>query len=283
MTPGPEKLGIGSVQFGQAYGVSKKHGQVPVEDVRAILTLARDAGIGLIDTAANYGTAEHVLSRLDTTGFRIVTKATNLNKGLDVALARVRESKRLLPKADTVLVHMADDLFAPGGADYWRGLLAMRDEGLFRKVGISAYAAQDPAELARRFRPDVMQLPVSMLDQRLLRDGSLARLKDMGVEIHARSIFLQGLLFLETMPASLAHALPEIDAIRKRIGESGTTPLAAALAFALSRPEIDIALVGVAETAQLAEIIAVARAPMSPIDWQACALHDELVLTPSKW
>ncbi len=277
------KLGLGTVQFGQAYGVSKKHGQVPRDEVRAILDIARAAGIGLLDTAANYGEAETVLSGLDTTGFRIVTKATNLAKGLNIALARVRESKRLLPNSDTVLVHMADDLGAQGGEDYWRGLLAMKDEGLFHKVGISAYVAQDPARLAERFRPDVMQVPVSMLDQRLLRDGSMKRMKALGVEIHARSIFLQGLLFLERLPDSLAHALPRIEAVRQIIARAGATPLQAALAFALSRPEIDVALVGVAEAAQLAEILSATDAPVPKIDWDNCALTDEKVLTPSRW
>ena len=66
--------------------------------------------------------------------------------------------------------------------------------------------AENPVQLAEQFRPDAMQVPFSLLDQRLLRDGSLSRLKELGVEIHARSIFLQGLLFLENPPAKLADA-----------------------------------------------------------------------------
>ena len=53
-----------------------------------------------------------------------------------------------------------------------------------------------------------MQVPFSLLDQRLLQDGSLARLKDLGVEIHARSLFLQGLLFMEPLPEKLRDAAP---------------------------------------------------------------------------
>src|SRR6202007_52346 len=102
----------------------------------------------------------------------------------------------------------------------------------------------DPAALARRFRPDVMQLPFSLLDQRLLRDGSLARLKDLGVEIHARSLFLQGLLFLQAPPEALRAAGPMLDQVRAEIAGAGMTPLAAALGFVLSRPEIDSAVVG---------------------------------------
>lgn len=67
--------------------------------------------MGVLDTAANYGEAEKVLSVLDTLPFRVVTKATHLNKELEALLARVRGSKRLLPRPDTLLMHMGDDLF----------------------------------------------------------------------------------------------------------------------------------------------------------------------------
>ena len=52
------KLGLGTVQFGQAYGVSNARGQVPKADVAAILERAGKAGVRVLDTAANYGEAE---------------------------------------------------------------------------------------------------------------------------------------------------------------------------------------------------------------------------------
>jgi len=277
------KLGLGTVQFGQAYGVSGNHGQVPREDVRAILARAAANGVHLLDTAANYGEAEAVLGELDTTAFRIVTKTTHLSKGLDVVLERVRQSARTLRNADTLLVHMADDLIGDKGDAFWATLQSLKSEGLFRKIGISAYVAQKPAMLAERFRPDVMQVPFSLLDQRLLIDGSLERLKALNVEIHARSIFLQGLLFLERLPEKLRYAEPRLASIRNRIREARSTPLAASLCFIATRPEIDVALVGVAEDRQLAEILKTLAAPPTELDWHQLAVDDELLLTPSRW
>ena len=40
----------------------------------------------------------------------------------------------------------------------------------------------------------VVQLPVSLYDQRLLANNTLNNLKRENIEIHARSIYLQGLL-----------------------------------------------------------------------------------------
>jgi len=283
------RLGLGTVQFGQAYGVSNTRGRVPAADVAAILTRAAGAGVGVLDTAANYGEAEQTLGALPalTRPFRLVTKTASLRNGLDAVLARARRSVATLghEPVDLLLVHAAADLRGEGGRDLWSGLLTLRDEGLFRGICISAYVSDDPVQLARDFRPAAMQVPLSLLDQRLIRSGALAALKDLDVEIHARSLFLQGLLFLPSrdLPPKLAHAGPHLEAMRRRLAAAGTTPLAAALAFALQRPEIDAAIVGVTTPAELDEILTTVAGDAPAIDWSACALDDEIVLTPSLW
>jgi aryl-alcohol dehydrogenase-like predicted oxidoreductase len=273
------KLGIGTVQFGQAYGVSNARGQVPASDAAAILKRAAEAGIDLLDTAANYGAAESVLAGLDTAPFRIVTKTIGLKNGLDAVIARARQSAEIL-KADTLLVHAAGDL---ADEKLWPALQRLKSEGVFRKIGISVYVAEGPAVLAARFKPDVIQLPFSLLDQRLWADGSLARLADMGVEIHARSLFLQGLLLMQSIPEKLAAAAPRLKDIKSRITAAGSTPLAVALGFVLARPEIAIGLVGVTSAIELEDILSAAQRPLPDLDWPAMALHDERVLTPSLW
>jgi D-threo-aldose 1-dehydrogenase len=277
-----EKLGLGTVQFGQAYGVSNRRGQVPADEIAGILSGAAQAGIRLLDTAANYGDAEQILARFDTRPFRIITKTIGLKHGLEALLARARQSAAML-KADTLLVHAAADLIGPEGAALWSNLEALRAQGLFRKIGISVYSADNPAALAAHFRPDVMQLPFSLLDQRLLVDGTLARLNDIGVEIHARSLFLQGLLFLDELPLKLRQAEPHIRNLKAKLRNAGSTPLEAALGFVLSRPEIGAGLVGVTSRGEMEEIIAAVRRPLPDLDWADFALDDPLVLTPSLW
>ena len=137
------------------------------------------------------------------------------------------------------------------------------------------------AALAARFQPDVMQLPFSLLDQRLLADGTLARLAELGVEIHARSLFLQGLLFLDPVPDNLREAGPHLARLRAELREAGITPLAAALGFVLGRPEIGVGLVGVTSAREFDQIVS--APPPPPLDWARFALADERVLTPSRW
>jgi len=165
----------------------------------------------------------------------------------------------------------------------WRALQGLKAEGAVGGIGISAYVAENPVALAERFRPDAMQVPLSLLDQRLLHDGSLARLKTLRVEIHVRSVFLQGLLFMETPPENLTYAAPMLKAVRARLTAAGTTPMAAALAFVLSRPEVDLAILGLAGLRQLEDILKTVAEPLPDLDWASYALHDARVLTPSLW
>ncbi|HEY4274026.1 MAG TPA: aldo/keto reductase [Rhizomicrobium sp.] len=277
-----EKLGLGTVQFGQAYGISNQRGQVLAEEAAAILLRASQAGIRLLDTAANYGEAENILAKLDTAHFRIVSKTIGLKNGLEALLARARQSAAALG-ADTLLVHAASDLKGAEGQALWMALQQLRAEGVFRRIGISAYVAENPVRLAEQFQPDVMQLPFSLLDQRLLADGTLARLAGLGVEIHARSLFLQGLLFLIDIPPKLNAAAPHLAQVRNRLQEAGTTPLAAALGFVLARSEIAYGLVGVTSLQELTDIIDATQTPLPDLDWASFALNDEVALTPSLW
>ena len=91
------------------------------------------------------------------------------------------------------------------------------------------------------------------------------------------------LLFLRDLPPRLQHIAPRLNAIREAIGGAGSTPLAAALGFALSRREIGTALVGVTTADELKEILIAATHPLPALDWPSYALQDDIVLTPSRW
>jgi D-threo-aldose 1-dehydrogenase len=284
-----ERIGLGTVQFGLDYGISNKAGQVSRAEIDRILVLARDRGIHTIDTAAAYGGSEDVLaSALDTrTKWRVVTKTARLAMGLDAVVARARRSAAALGRVglDTILVHAASDLDGPDGQALWHAICTLKDEGTFARIGISAYVSDDPAGLARRFCPDVMQVPVSLLDQRLVISGQLERIAELGVEIHVRSIFLQGLLFMQQgeLPLRLMHVAHPLREIAAVLREAGVTPLRAAVGYVLSRPEISLAVCGVTSAAELREIADAAGEGCPELPWWKFAMSDPVVLDPSQW
>lgn len=283
------RLGLGTAQFGLDYGISNAHGRVPESHARTILASAAEAGVGLVDTAASYGVAEATLGRiLDAApGLRIVTKTIALAGGLEAIEARARRSLEMMGRSSlyALLVHRAADLLENDGATLWRRLRLLQDAGLYEKIGISAYADDRPLELAAKFRPDLMQVPVSLLDQRLVADGTLSRLIDQGVEIHVRSVFQQGLIFLnpETLPPTLAHAAEKLEIVRDEIRKSGLAPLEAALGFVFSLPEPTCAVIGVTRHEELQQILRALSRPLPAMRWNRFAMTDRVLLTPSLW
>jgi aryl-alcohol dehydrogenase-like predicted oxidoreductase len=284
---GAAKLGLATTQFG--YGASNARGRVTPAEAGAVLQLAARAGVRLIDAAAQDGEAEAVLGQTlpRPNPFRLVTKTARLADGVDAVEARARASlaKLGVECAEAILVQGASDLLGPDGPALWDRLKRLKDEGLYDKIGVSAQACDDPLGIARRFKPDLMQVPSSLLDQRLIQAGVLTEIAALGVEVHLRSIFLQGLLFLprDGLPRQLAEAGPRLSRIRRTLAEAGADPLQAALAFALARPEASAVVVGVASAAELKAILAAAAAPPPQLDWGALALDHAVALDPHRW
>ena len=73
------RLGLGTVQFGQDYGVSNRGGRPDEREVAAILAQAAVAGVGYIDTAPADGDAETLVAGIRRgNNLRIVTKTSAL-------------------------------------------------------------------------------------------------------------------------------------------------------------------------------------------------------------
>jgi aryl-alcohol dehydrogenase-like predicted oxidoreductase len=289
---------LGTVQLGMPYGVSNARGQVPLDEARAMVDLAARSGVSALDTAHLYGEGEAVLGSVLPAGatLDVVTKTPKFGgAGADAQAAPAALSRafalslRRLRRAavSALLVHDAADLLGPAGPAIWRAMEGLRDEGLVARLGVSVYSGAEIDGLLGRFPLDLVQLPFNLLDRRLVEGGQLGRLARRGVEVHARSVFLQGLLLMapEALPPALADMGPRLARLRAALAEAGTTPLAAALAAAARRPEIGSVVVGATSAAELAEILAAAAAAPDPAvpDLAPFAVADETVLNPSAW
>ena len=282
------RLALGTVQFGLDYGVSNTAGRCPPDEVARILGMARRRGIDLLDTAPAYGAAETTLGALadDARPFRLVTKTTrpalgNVRAGMALSLQQLGRSA-----VYGLLVHDADELLGPAGFEIEREMRALRSEGRVSKIGVSVYTGSQIDDVLSRFEPDLIQLPINVLDQRLVRGGQLKRLKDRGVEIHARSIFLQGLLLMqpEKLPAHLVGATSVLTRYRAAAQGAGLSPLAAALAFAHGIAEIDYVVAGVCSVAEFEEVAAAADASRgAELPWSDFAVQEEALINPSLW
>ena len=277
------KLGLACAQFGLDYAVANPRGRSPEQEVGDMLQIGARSGVRLLDTVVG-GRSERVLGELmpRPCPFHVVVKTARCDRGADFVEAEARASLARLgmTRAHALMIEQAGDLFSPHGPALWDRMKALKDQGLFERIGVSVYASDDPVGVARRFRPDIVQAPASLLDQRLIVNGALAELVEMDVEVHLRSIFLQGLLFLppDRVPAPLQNAVRGLSRVRRMIAEGRSDPLQAALGFALARPEATTVIVGVTTAAELQAVVAAAASPPPDLDWDEMALEDPVAL-----
>ncbi len=205
----PPQLCLGTAQFGLNYGITNFLGKVDIEEIFAILRFAKSRGIKYIDTAHSYGNSQEILGRymVENGAFQIISKLSPQDKILDkddLLFTWENEfqntlSSLKLRKINSFLLHRASDLQAPFGELLLEWINTLKERKLISRFGVSIYSSNDLEHISLD-NIDIIQLPFSLYDQRLLNDGTISQLIDKGISLHARSIFLQGLLL---QPASL--------------------------------------------------------------------------------
>lgn len=286
------KLGLGTVQFGLDYGISNSEGVTPIEEVREILAVAKRNSIRVIDTAAMYGSSEEVLGKTLPAGnnFDIVTKTPrfdgNMENKADLLKQTFQRSLKNMNRTSVygLLIHHADDLLGNGGNLLIGKMKELKEEGTVKKIGVSVYTAAQIDMILDRFDIDIIQLPINVLDQHLLNSGHLTRLKKAGIEIHARSAFLQGLLLMEpaALPSYFDSIKPHLKQYRDSLLQYRLTPLQAALGFVAGINEVDVVVCGVNNHLQLEELCGNLMS-IEPSMFSSFAIYDEDILNPSKW
>lgn len=284
------KLALGTVQFGLNYGISNAIGRTPADEVGRILDKARLAGIDTLDTAAAYGDSEQALGEIGVGGWKVVSKVPSLPdssvngrkwvvKNVHQSLARLR-----VDRLDGLLLHSASDLLKEQGLNIVAGLREVKAEGLVGKVGYSIYSPYLLTELFKIMPPDLIQAPFNILDQRLVKSGWLGRLADAGIEVHIRSVFLQGLLLMarDKRPAYFDRwddLWQRWDAL---VDEHGCSALPVCLGFAKAQQGISRIVVGVEVQLHLEQLLATWNDAES-IDGADFSCEDPLLVEPSNW
>jgi aryl-alcohol dehydrogenase-like predicted oxidoreductase len=289
------RLGLGTVQFGMDYGVSNRKGRPDQNGVAGILGRAVEANIGYVDTSPAYGEAETLLGRHLPAGhrLRVVTKtppipeerieARHFQLLLDstaISLERLRTDS-----IHGLLVHRVGDLAKPGWQHIVDALIEVRARGWVNAIGASIYNPNELDLIESCFRPQIVQLPLNVLDRRPIASGMLTRLKRTQTEIHVRSVFLQGLLLMDPneVPSHFAAVRPDIIAMHQFWHTHGLSAVAGCLAFALRQAEVDAIIVGVNSPAELDEIISAVAHGLRVDEEGPAPLVDPIYLDPSRW
>lgn len=283
------KIAFGTAQFGMAYGIANPQPQISYSESAAIIEYGYSHGMSLIDTAMTYGDSEARLGQIGVAAWKVVSKLPEIPECESISkwiALSVKESLNRLKVGALygLLLHRPAQILGHQGPEIYRALQILKAEGLVNKIGVSIYSPKELGMLFPKFDFDLVQSPLSVLDRRIINTGWLNRLVDCEVEVHARSIFLQGLLLMakDQRPKKFNQWSDLWECYHRWIAESRMSQLEVCLGYALGIPEIQQVVVGVNGLNHVKEILAAATSPY--LEPPSC-LHteDSALLNPLAW
>ncbi len=274
------KIGLGTVQFGLKYGISNTAGVTPLNEISKILKYCAKKKINILDTAFGYGESEFKLGKNNLESFKIVSKflpptttKLNIEQQLMKSLTDLDQNSLY-----GYLAHRPLDVCE--NREQWEELNRLKTIGLIKKIGFSF---NDPRELKdilkKKMIPDLIQVPYNFFDNRF--DTFFLELKEKyNCEIHTRSVFLQGLFF---MNCNQLHSFFEpVKAEIQQIQKLGSSLPSALLKYALNNKNIDCVVLGINSFTQLkANIEGIENAQI--LTRPKNIKFNQEILTPSKW
>lgn len=288
------KLGLGTVQFGTDYGVSNKMGITSQNEASSILALAKNLGIDLIDTSPAYGAAESVLGAvLGDVNLDVVTKTVRIDSKI-ISKAHIENVKQSFYKSlrdmrkDSIyglIAHQGYDLYKQGYEHYIEFFDELKEASLVKKIGASVYNKMELENVLSCCDIDMVQLPLSILDQDLLVSGYLDELQRRGIEVHVRSVFLQGLVFLNKNSLDpyfdpISSTLARFDDV---LTECNISALDASLSYVMNAKSVNKVVLGIQNVEQLMQVAnSISKNIKLPPVGHLSLSNTEFV-NPSKW
>ena len=283
------KIIIGTAQFGLNYGISNKSGMIEYKDAKSILEYAKINNITALDTATSYGNCHKTLGKIGVREMEIYTKISRIPDNCKKIRSWIfNEFEKILNDLNTTAVkalyfHNSNQLLNANGDEIYQSVIELKKQKMLDQIGFSVYSPSELSKLFSRYQPDIVQLPYNILDKRFSDSGWLNTLTKNKIEIHARSIFLQGLLFFSSkkLPSKFLKYNSLWIEYENWLKKTNQSAYEGAMSFVFSDQRISRVVIGVESVQQLAELLKFKLSSFEVPEFKT--KYDESLLNPSNW
>jgi len=261
------KIILGSANFNQIYGIKKRF--IKQNEIKKLFSLALKNKIKTIDTSPLYNKSEKIIGMLNNNRFKIISKIPKLPKNIKKKNIKkwlkhsvmVSLKNLKIKKFECLLLHNANSLLDKNGSEIYESIKNMKTNGFTNKIGISIYDFDILDKILNKFKFNLIQAPLNILDQRLIETGWLKKLKKRKVEVHVRSIFLQGILLLrhKQLPKKLKKLDKSWTIWENWLKKNRFNSLQVCLSFILNQSQLDGIVVGLDNKNQLNQILKIKK------------------------
>ena len=250
------KIVIGTANFTKSYGILSNGTALAPEEINSIFSLAVNSCIDTFDTAFAYGDLFSVIKKdLKIDHMKIISKFSVLDNYQSILdLIKKATDQYNFKGYYAILLHDPQNLDKIDQKKLSSFLDYLREHNYAQKIGVSVY---DPISI-KNFNsikiPDIIQIPLNPLNQTFINNEFLDYIKINNIEVHARSLFLQGVLLSEYLP----QALVDLQPLWKKfieVVEPYRSRLKALLSWASTQDWVHKWVIGVSSLDNLQEII----------------------------
>tara|TARA_Y100000816_G_C26107852_1_gene589458 strand:+ start:6254 stop:7132 length:879 start_codon:yes stop_codon:yes gene_type:complete len=256
------KIVLGTVRFSGVYGIKNNNQLLSLQEIKKIINYAYKNKINYLDTAIAYKKTNYFLKKVNLKKFKVTSKLptikrnneknlyTNISKLINNHIAQLK-----IKKLYALYLHRPDDLLKKNGSGIVKALMKIKKDKKIEKIGFSVYNVNQLQELTRVLKPDIVQLPLSVFDNRFLKNNIIKKLQSKKIEVHIRSIFFQGGLLCDYQTLNKKISLPKIFFMRweKWLKKNDVNKIRGALSILYKLKNIKV-VVGVENKSQLEEI-----------------------------
>jgi|JI10StandDraft_1071094.scaffolds.fasta_scaffold187864_2 aryl-alcohol dehydrogenase-like predicted oxidoreductase len=279
-------LVLGTAQFGMKYGITNRYEDISEENVHEILEYSLLNNIHHFDTSLLYGNSleriEKYLSQNSKQSVHIINKFsihTNLDETYSKLYSFLEKSK--LSSYEALLIHDPDAKI-DDAKKLESFLEKLINNKLTKKIGCSIYSPSEFKKMNQIFPMKVVQCPINPFNVKFLTEQF-----GKNVEIHGRSLFLQGILLADQLPTRLSKLQPHILKFKEILKASNMNPLEGLFRWANQQKNVSKWVIGVTDKDELHQIIKTCDSVDSSsktIDFGLLSKHgDDPLLNPQNW
>ncbi len=299
------RLTLGTVALGMNYGISN-NGDKPDKDCSlGIISSALEAGINILDTARGYGESEGLIgdfleSREDRQPVNVVTKFRVSPENLadkEKVRAEIYDSVQSslgflkLKCIPVCLFHMNRRLPFDDVLEIVPSVFNdLKSDGLIDVAGVSVDHPDEAPFFLEYPVIEAMQVPLNVFDTRIIKNGSLDRMHKNDKIVFVRSIFLQGLFFMDphNLKGNLADAAKYIEALQDIAGGVNMSIAQLAFSFIKSLQGISSIVFGAVSREQVKQNVSLLDTDVVSDEIKALIKSNfeevpEHIITPGMW
>tara|TARA_B100000965_G_C19597418_1_gene760893 strand:- start:3282 stop:4154 length:873 start_codon:yes stop_codon:yes gene_type:complete len=281
-----KKFILGTAQFGMHYGITNKKGKTKKNEIAKILNYLSKKNISFIDTASTYGKSELEIGnylKKNNKKFKIITKYSLDHE--DIIKQFTKTKKLIGQNPDIILAHSSKDYLSN---KFQKKIDFLKKNLLIKNVGVSLYNTSDFFKIIKFKIPDIIQVPLNIFDKRFLDKKIIKYLKKYNIKMHARSIFLQGLLFLnkEKIYKNFNDINDSYEKMLKIAHKEKLNLSHLSLVWAYKKKEINKIVLGVNSLSQLKLNLSFVKKKISTKSIKLIDeinLHDNKIIKPNLW